>query len=115
VLLHEFGEYLVLALEFGFESSDLAFLGGFVGLAAIARVLEGSGAILEELLLPEIEEVDGELVLVTDVGDGLLLQEVEAQKADLLLRGEVTTLPWHEYSSARVLPLTLPKESSSSD
>jgi hypothetical protein len=85
VFLHEFREHLVFALEFGFEGSELTILGGFVGRAALAGVLEGSGAILEELLLPEIEEVDGEVVFLTDVGDRLLLQEVEAQKADFLL------------------------------
>jgi len=85
VLLHEFGENFVLALEFGFESGDLAFLSGCIGLAAFAMVLEGRGAVLEELLLPEIEEVDREVVLLTDVRDGLLLQEVEAQETDFLL------------------------------
>jgi hypothetical protein len=115
VLLHEFGQDLVLALEFVLEGSELAVFGVGVGFAALAGVLEGSGAIVEELLLPEVEEVHGELVLLADVGDRLLLQEVETKQGDLLLRSEVTTLPSHECSSARVLPLTPPKASSSSD
>jgi hypothetical protein len=90
VLLHEFGENLVLALELFFQGSDLAILGVFLGFATMAGILEGSGAVLEELLLPEVEEIDGEVVLLADVGDRLLLQEVEAKQGDLLLRGKVT-------------------------
>jgi len=94
--------------------------------AAILRSLSSSTAwrrlpvltccdtILEELFLPQIEEVDGELMFLTDVRDGLLLQEVETKQSDLLLRGKMTTLASHGMSSARVLPLTLRKANSSS-
>src|SRR5579885_1174728 len=105
MLLQQLGQDFVLALELVLESSDLAILGVLSGLAAFAGILKGSGAVLEELLLPEVEEVDGEVVLLTDVGDRLLLQEVESKQGDLLLRGEVTTLPGHQKSSERVLPL----------
>ena len=114
MLLHQLGQDLVLALEFVLQSSDLAVPGVLGGLAVFAGVLEGGGAVLEELLLPEVEEVDVEVVLLTDVGDGLLLQKVEAKQGDLLLRAEVTALPGHESSSARVFPLTPPKATSSS-
>jgi hypothetical protein len=81
---------------------------------ALAGVLEGGGAVLEELLLPEVEEVYGQALLLADVGDGLLLQEVEAEQGDLLFGREVAALPGHGSSSARVLPLTPAKASSSS-
>src|SRR5436305_8543871 len=103
----------MLALEFFFEGSDLAVLGVLQSLEAFAGVSEGGGAVLEELLLPEVEEGDGEVVLLTEVGDGLLLQE--AEQGDFLLGGKVTTLTSQESSSARVLPLTPPKANSSSD
>src|SRR5918999_1542503 len=115
MLLHQLGEDLVLALELFLEGGDLAVLGVFLGLATFAGLGEGSGAVLEELLLPEVEEGDGEVVLLADVRNRLLLQEVEAKQGDLLLRGEMTTLPWHGWSSARVLPLTPVKATSSSD
>jgi hypothetical protein len=115
VLLHEFGEDLVLALEFFFKGSDLAVLGVLQSLEAFAGIREGGGAVLEELFLPEVEEVDGEVVFLTEVGDGLVLQEVETEQGDFLLRGKVTTLASHESSSGRVLPLTPPKANSSSD
>src|SRR6478736_5535715 len=113
MLLHQLGEDLVLAVELVLEGSDLDVLGVRAGLAALAGVIEGSGAVLEELLLPEVEESDGKVVLLTDVGDGLLLQEVESEQGDLLFRGKVTALPRHGSSSARVWPLTPAKANSS--
>jgi hypothetical protein len=105
VLLHQLGEDLVLALELVFESGDLAVLRVLHGLEAFAGVSEGGGTVLEKLLLPEVEEVHGEAVFLTDVRDRLLLQEMEAKHSDLLLRSKVTTLASHGMSSARVLPL----------
>jgi len=104
----------VLALELVPEGGDGAVLGVLAGLAALAVVGEGSGAVLEELLLPEVEEGNGQVVLLADVGDRPLLQEVEAEQGDLLFRAEVTALPGHGFPSARVLPLTPAKASSSS-
>jgi hypothetical protein len=106
VLLHQLGEDLILALELVLEGSDLEVLVVLAGLAALAGVVEGGGAVREELLLPEVEEGDGEVVLLADVGDGLLLQEGESEQGDLLFRGKVPALTSHGYSSARVLPLT---------
>jgi hypothetical protein len=115
VLLHEFRENLILALEFVFEGSDLAVLGILEGLEAFVGVREGRGTVLEELFLPEVEEVDGELMFLTEVGDRLLLQEVESKQGHLLLRSKVTTLASHGKASTRVLPLTPRKANSSSD
>jgi len=114
VLLHQPGEDLVLALALVLEGSDLDVPGVLTGLAAFAGVVESGGAVLEELLLPEVEEGDGEVMLLADVGDGLLLQEVEPEQGDLLFRGKVTALSRQGNSSARVLPLTPAKASSSS-
>jgi hypothetical protein len=55
VLLHEFGQDLVLALEFGLEGFNLADVGVFDGLG-LAAVVEGEVAVLEELALPLVEE-----------------------------------------------------------
>ena len=95
MLLHQLGEDLVLALELVLEGSDRSVLGVLAGLAALAGVVQGSGAVLEELLVPEVEEGDGEVVLLTDVGDGLLLREVESGQGDLPLRGKVPALTRH--------------------
>jgi hypothetical protein len=115
VLLHQLGEDLVLALELLLERGDGAVLDVLLGLAAFAGMLEGGGAVVEELLLPELEEVHGEVVLLAEVGGGLLLQQVQAKQGDFLLRGKVTALPSHGCSSARVFPLIPTKANSYSD
>jgi hypothetical protein len=115
MLLHEFRENFVFALEFFLQGSDGTVFGVLLGLAPFAGILEGGGTVLEELLLPKVEEINGEVMLFTDVGDRLLLQEVKTQEGHLLLRSEVTALLSHGYSSARVLPLTPAKANSSSD
>src|SRR5262249_14484808 len=106
---------VVLDAELVLQGGDLAALGVFAGLAALAGVGEVSGTVLEGLLLPEVEAVHGEAVLLAEVGDGLLLQEVEAKQGDLLFRGKVPTFSTHGSSSARGLPPTPAKANSSSD
>src|SRR5215813_6303558 len=115
MLLHQLGEDLVLALEFLLEGSNGAVLGVAVGLAAFVVAGEGQVAVVEELLLPGVEEVDGDAEFFTDVGNRDFLDEVEPKGGDLLLRGVVAALPGHECSSARVLPLTPAKANSCSD
>ncbi|HZI76931.1 MAG TPA: hypothetical protein VFD73_23435 [Gemmatimonadales bacterium] len=63
MLLHQLGEDLVLALELGLQVGDLLVLGVGGGLAALVVGGEGGGAVLEELLLPVVEDVDGDTVL----------------------------------------------------
>jgi hypothetical protein len=115
VLRHQLGEDLVLDPEFVLQGSDPFVLGVLVGLAVFAGGIEGSGAVLEELLLPELEEVDGEVVLLAEVRNRFLFQEVESEQGNLLLGGKVATFSGHECSSARVLPQTPAKANSSSD
>jgi len=47
---------------------------------------ESSGSVLEELLLPEVEERGGELVLVAAVRDGHAVDQVTPEDGDLLDR-----------------------------
>jgi hypothetical protein len=115
VLLHEFGEDFVLALQACFQVSDFAVLGVGVVLASLIVDSEGGGAVFEEGLLPEIEEVDGDTVFLTDLGDGDFFDEVLPEQGDFLFGAEVATLLSHGCSSARVLPLTLTKASSCFD
>src|SRR5436305_12075132 len=115
MLLHQLGKDVVLDAELVLQGGDLAVLAILRGFATFAVVFEGRGAVLEELLLPQVEEVDREVVLLANVGDRLLLQEMESEQGDLLFRREVPTLASHGRSSARVLPLTPAKASSSSE
>ena len=115
MLLHELGQDLVLALELGLQLGELAVLVAGVGLAALVAVGEGGMAVLEEDLLPRVEEADGDVVFLADVGDRDFIDEVLSEQGDLLLGSEVAALPGHGCSSARVLPPTPAKANSSSD
>ena len=95
--------------------SDQLVLGARIGLAALVMDREGGLAILEEELLPVVEEVDGDAVFFAQVGNSDLLDEVFPKEGDLLLGGEGPTLAGHGCSSARVLPLTLTKATSGFD
>ena len=69
----------------------------------------------KKVLLPEVEEVDGDAVFLTEIGDRDFVERVFSEQGDLLLGGEMATLLGHGCSSARVLPLTLSKASSCFD
>src|SRR5213082_1113130 len=115
MLLHQLREDLVLALELFLEGSDGAVLGVAIGFAAFVVAGEGGDAVVEELLLPGVEEVDGDAEFFTDVRDRDFLDEVEPESGDLLLRGVVAALSGHGCSSARVWPLTPAKANSCFD
>ena len=105
----------MLALEFVLEGGDLLLLG--VGVVASAFVADGEGSlgVVEELLLPVVEEGDGDVVFFTDIGNRDFFEKVQSEDGDFLRDREMATLSGHEYSSARVLPLTLAKASSCFD
>jgi hypothetical protein len=101
VLLHEFAEDLVFALEFGLELLDLFVLGVLAGLG-LAAVVEGGVPVLEELLLPAVEEVGRDAEFIAEIGDGHLVEEVAFEGGDLLRSGKVTALPGHDETSVQV-------------
>ena len=105
----------MLALELGLEVGELPILDVGVGLAALVVGGEGGRAVLEEELLPGVEEGDADAVFFAQVGDRDLVEEMLPEQGDLLFSGEVATLPDQECSSARVLPLTLTKATSGFD
>lgn len=96
MLLPPLGEGVVLDAELALRGGDRTALGVGFGRAAFAGIREGRGAVLEELLLPEGEEVHREVVFLAAVRDGLVLQEVESEPGDLRFRGEGATLPGPE-------------------
>jgi len=56
--------------------------------------------VLEQLLLPAVEEVRMEVVLLADLGDGFVLQQVESQDLHLLLSGKLSSRR-HEHSLSK--------------
>jgi hypothetical protein len=73
MLRHQFGQNLVLGLDLLLQVRN-AFLFDLVIGAGFA--LEGSGPVLEELLLPAVEDRGLESVLVTQLRDRRLLQQM---------------------------------------
>src|SRR5215831_89642 len=115
MLLHEFGEDFVFALQACLQVGDFSVFGVGVCLASFIVGGEGGGAVFEEGFLPEVEEIDGDAVFLTDLGDRNFFDEVLSEQGDFLFGAEVATLLSHGCSSARVLPLTLTKASSCFD
>jgi hypothetical protein len=90
VLLHEFGDDFVLALQLGFELDDPECL-GVLDRLGLAVGVEGDVAVLEEFFLPAIEEVGGDAELIAEIGHGSFVEEVPFEDGDLLGAGKVTT------------------------
>jgi hypothetical protein len=64
MFFHEFGNHLVLALEFGLKRRNTAVL---EVQRPLLRVLECSDPVLEELLLPLVKKRGPEMVLVAEI------------------------------------------------
>src|SRR5579885_895254 len=83
MFFHEFRDDLVLALELlaqGRDGAEMPALGGS------ALALEGGGAVLEELLLPGVEQRGRELMLVAEIRDGDVVEQMTPEDGDLLDR-----------------------------
>src|SRR4051794_9104213 len=99
MLLHEFGEDFVLALELLFQGGDPTIL---VIAGTSSPGLERGGGVLEEFLLPAIEHGGMDAVPITEVGDGGVFEEMEPKDGGLLLDGEsFPSLLGHGRASAR--------------
>ena len=101
MFLHQFGDDLVLALQLVAQRGDgpvEAALGGGV------LALEGGGSVLEELLLPEVEQRGGELILVAEVRDGHVVDQMAPEDGDLLDGRIVLPRLPHGRNSFRVVP-----------
>src|SRR5262249_39710292 len=83
MFLHQFRDDLVLALELVAQRGD-----GALEVAFGRGVLpfEGRRAVLEELLLPKVEQRGRELMLVAEVRDGNVVDQMTPQDGDLLDR-----------------------------
>ena len=81
MLGHQLGQDLVLGLDLLLEVGDPLLVGGVVRLRFL---LEGGRAVLEELLLPAVEDRGLQAQFIAEVRDGLLLQQMAPQDGDLL-------------------------------
>jgi hypothetical protein len=99
MFLHQFVDDLVLALEPVAERGD-GPLEGAVGLGILP--LEGRRAVLEERLLPGVEDGGRELMLIAEVRDGDVVDRMTPQDSDLLDRRIVLSGLPHGRNSFRV-------------
>ena len=81
MFLHQFSDDLVLALELVAQRGDGLLK---VAVGCLALPLEGGGAVLEELLLPDVEQGGRELMLVAEVRDGDVVDQVPPEDGDFL-------------------------------
>ena len=79
MLFHEFGDDLVLELDFFAQEGDGSEVGR-VGVGGLA--LKGGGAVLKERLLPGVELSGLKLKLVAKVGDGDLIDQMATKDGD---------------------------------
>ena len=73
-------------MQLGLKLLDPALLGGL----GLSVVLEGSVAVLEELLLPAIEQTGTDAQFIAEIGDRRLLDEVSLEDGDPLGAGKIS-------------------------
>ena len=83
MLGHQLSQNLVPGLDLLFQEGDPLLFGGVVGWPFL---LEGSRPILEELLLPAVEDRGLQAQFIAELRDRLILQQMPPQDNDLLFR-----------------------------
>ena len=95
MLRHQFGQDLVLGLDLLLQIGDALLVSGVVGWPFL---VEGGRPVLEELLLPAIEDRGLEPLSVTQLRDRHLLQQMPPQDGDFLFRRVVLSLLLHAFA-----------------
>src|SRR5215471_13784946 len=95
MLRHQLGQDLVLGLDFLLQIADPLLVGGVV---QSRFLLEGGRAVLEELLLPAVEDCGLQAEFIAELRDRLLLQQMPPEDGDLLFRRVVLPLLLHAFS-----------------
>src|SRR6516165_3430145 len=95
MLSHQLGEDLILGLDLLLQVRDPLLVGGVVGWSLL---LEGGRAVLEELLLPAVEDRGLQAQFIAELRDRLLLQQMPPEDGHLLFRRVVLPLLLHAFS-----------------
>jgi hypothetical protein len=95
VLRHQLGQDLVLGLDLLLQVGDPLLLGGMVGLCFL---LEGGRTVLEEFLLPAVEDCGLEPLFITQFRDRHLLQQMPPQDGDFLFWCVMLPLLLHAFA-----------------
>ena len=95
MLRHQFGQHFSLRLDLLFQIRDSFLFGLMVDAVSL---LESSGSVLEELLLPAVEHGWLESRLVTQVRDRHSFHQMPPQNADFLFRRVVLSSFLHGFA-----------------
>ncbi len=95
MLRHQLSQHLVLRLDLLFQILDALLLGLRVG---TGFGLEGGPSVLEELLLPPVEDRGLKAQFIAELGDRLLVQQMAPQDGDLLVGCVVLPCLFHAFS-----------------
>jgi len=95
MLRHQLGQDLVLGLDFLFQILDTLLIGLLIG---PGFSLEDRRPVLEELLLPPVEDRWLDAQFIAELGDRLLVQQMPPQNGDLLLGRVVFPRLFHALS-----------------
>jgi hypothetical protein len=95
VLCHQLGQNLVLRLDLLLQKGDPLLLGRMVG---PGFRLKSSRAVLEELLLPAVENRGLQARFIAELRDGLHVQQMPPQDGDFLFRRIVLPLLLHAFA-----------------
>jgi hypothetical protein len=95
MLRHQFGQNLVLGLDLLLQVGDPLLVGGVV---RSRFLLEGRGPVLEELLLPAVEDRGLQPEFIAELRDRFILQQMPPEDGDLLFRRVVFPLLFHAFS-----------------
>jgi hypothetical protein len=95
VLRHQLGQDLILCLDLLLQIGNPLLLGGMVG---PGFRLKGSRVVLEEFLLPAVEDGGLESLFVTQLRDRHLLQQIPPQDSNFLFRRVALPMLLHAFA-----------------
>jgi hypothetical protein len=95
MLRHQLRQDLVFGLDLLFQILNALLLGLRIGPGLI---LEGRRSVLEELLLPPVEDRWLQAQLLAELGDRFLAQQMPSQNGDFLAGGVVVPCLFHAFS-----------------
>src|SRR3954470_19684363 len=95
MLGHQLSQNLVFGLDLLLQVGDPLLVGGVV---RPRFPLEGRRAVLEELLLPAVEDRGLQSEFIAECRDRLLLKQMPPEDGDLLFRRVVLPLLLHAFS-----------------
>jgi len=99
VLLHQFGDDLVLLLELVLQASDLFLLDRELVGGTFGNGMEGGLHVVEQNLLPSVDLIRLDPVLVTEVRNGHFIDQIPLENGRLLVRAKASSLLLMESSS----------------